>query len=87
VHLTPSDAVGAGLMGFSFLTEQTATFGPGVTSKNVALELDGYADWKVNSNFIVSFLAAVAHPQDAVVQGYGRTDDFVYGMIYVAYAY
>jgi hypothetical protein len=87
VHVTPSDAVGAGLMGFSFLADQTATFGPGVTSNKVALELDGYADWKVNSNFIVSFLAAVAHPQEAVVQGYGRTDDFVYGMIYVAYAY
>jgi hypothetical protein len=60
---------------------------PAVTSKNLATELDGYCDWKINGNFTASFVAAWAHPQDAVKQITGRTKDFVYGMVYLAYAY
>jgi hypothetical protein len=41
----------------------------------------------VNGNFTASFVAALGHPQDAVEQRFGRTDDFTYGMIYVAYSY
>jgi len=87
VHLTPSESLTGGLMGFVFRADQPATFAAGVTSENIATELDAYADWKVNSNFIVSFVAAFAHPQEAAEQGFGRTDDFSYGMIYVAYSY
>jgi hypothetical protein len=87
VHLTPSESLTGGLMGFVFKADQPATFAAGVTSENIATELDAYADWKVNSNFIVSFVAAFAHPQEAAEQGFGRTDDFSYGMIYVAYSY
>lgn len=87
LHLTPSDAVSGGLMGFSFLADQPASFGTNVTSKNIAVELDGYADWKVNSNFTFSFLAAIAHPQEAVIQGYDRSKNFIYGMFYISYAY
>jgi hypothetical protein len=87
VHLTPSDALGTGLIGYAFQLDQPASFGPGVTSKNVATELDAYADWQVNKNFLVSFVAAYAHPQEAVAQGFGRTSNFTYGMIYVGYSY
>jgi len=87
LHLTPSDAVSGGLIGYAFRLDQPASFGPGVTSSNLATELDAYTDWKVNSNFTLSFVAAYAHPQDAASQGYGRTQNFTYGMIYVAYAY
>jgi hypothetical protein len=87
VHATPSEALGAGLIGYVFRLDHAASFGPGVTSKDVGTELDAYADWKVNSNFIVSFVAALAHPQDAVTQATGRADDFTYGMIYVSYSY
>jgi hypothetical protein len=87
LHLTPSDKLSGGLIGYAFMADHPASFGPGVTSKNIATELDGYADWKVNSNFTISFLAAVAHPQEAVTQGYDRTKNFVYGMLYIAYAY
>jgi hypothetical protein len=58
-----------------------------VTSKDLATELDAYADWKVNGNFTASFVAAFAHPQEAAAQGFGRTSDFTYGMIYVSYSY
>jgi hypothetical protein len=87
LHLKPAGSVSGGLMGFAFQLDQPASLAPGVTSKDLALELDGYCDWSVNSNFIVSFIAAFAHPQDAIAQAYNRTQDFVYGMIYIAYAY
>jgi hypothetical protein len=79
--------LGAGLIGYVFKLDQPASFGPGVTSKDLATEVDAYADWKLNSNFLVSFVAAFAHPQQAAEQGFGRTDDFSYGMIYVGYSY
>ena len=84
VHVKPSESVSAGLFGYVFKHDQLP---PGITSKDVATEFDAYADWSVNSNFIVSFVAALAHPQAAVTQASGRTSDFTYGMIYVAYAY
>jgi hypothetical protein len=84
VHVKPSAAVSGGLFGYVFKLDQLPG---GITSKDVATELDLYADWSVNSNFIVSFIAALAHPQAAAEQAYGRTSDFTYGMIYVAYAY
>ena len=87
VHVTPSESLGAGLIGYVFKADQPATFGPGVTSDAIATELDAYADWQINSNFLASFVAAFAHPQDAAQQGFGRTDDFTYGMIYVTYSY
>ena len=90
LHLAPNESLGTGLIGFVFQADQPASFGPGVrdvTSKSIATELDAYADWKINGNFSVSFIAAYANPQDAVAQGYGRTKHFTYGMIYVTYAY
>jgi hypothetical protein len=87
LHLTPSDALSGGLIGYSYLLDQPASFAAGVTAKNLAMELDAYADWKLNSNFTVSLVAAFANPQDAGSQGYGRTSNFSYGMLYVAYAF
>ncbi|HEY4649613.1 MAG TPA: hypothetical protein VIG95_10895 [Gemmatimonadales bacterium] len=87
LHLTPSESLGTGLIGYVFQADQPATVGPSVTSKDLATELDAYADWKVNGNFIVSLVAAYGHPQEAITQGFGRTDDFTYGMVYVTYAY
>ncbi len=87
VHVTPSEKLGGGLMGFVFRADQPATLAPGVTSDKIATELDAYADWQINGNFLVSFVAAYGHPQEAVEQGFGRTDDFAYGMVYVSYSY
>jgi hypothetical protein len=87
LHVTPGESISGGIMGFLFQVDEPATFGPGVTSTDLATEIDAYADWQINPNFIVSFVAAYAHPQEAAVQAFDRTDDFTYGMIYVAYAY
>jgi hypothetical protein len=84
VHVKPSGSVGAGLFGYVFKLDQPT----GTNAKDVATELDAYADWSVNNNFIVSFVAALAHPQAVANQPpYNRTSNFTYGMIYVAYAY
>ena len=74
-----------GLILFDFLLDIPAS--AGVTSDEVALELDWYMDWTVNDNFVMSFIAAVAEPGDAVEQSSGRTDTFYYGMIYGAYSF
>jgi hypothetical protein len=44
-------------------------------------------DWSVNDNFVMSFVAALAEPGDAVEASSGRTDTFLYGMIFVAYSF
>jgi hypothetical protein len=87
LHLTPGEAVGAGLIAYVFRLDQPGSFAPRVTSRDLAFELDGYADWKINGNFTASFVAAYADPQDAVKQAFGRTKSFAYGMVYLAYAY
>jgi hypothetical protein len=87
VHVTPSEALGAGLIGYVFKADHPESFAPGVTSDAIATEVDAYADWQINSNFLASFIAAFAHPQEAAEQGFGRSDDFTYGMIYVTYSY
>jgi hypothetical protein len=85
LHVTPAESISTGLMYFDFKLDNPES--AGVTSDSVAKELDWYMDWTVNSNFIVSFVAAVADPGKAVQQSSGRTDTFIYGMIYAAYSF
>jgi len=87
LSLAPSASVSTGLIGYYFQLDQPGALGPGVTSKDILGEIDAYCDWKANSNFTFSFVAAVGNPGGAVEQAYGRTDNFIYGMAYVAYAY
>jgi len=85
--LTPSEAVSTGLIGYTFSLDQPDWYGIPVTSKSLATELDLYMDWKANSNFTISVVAAFNNPGEAVAQAANRTDNFIYGMAYVAYAY
>ncbi|HJY34178.1 MAG TPA: alginate export family protein [Vicinamibacterales bacterium] len=86
-HLTPNEKVSGGLLFYKFRLDHPETYGPHVTDKNVAFETDLYVDWKVNSNFAVSFLGAYSNPQEAVRQATGRTKNFAYGMVYVGYSF
>ena len=87
LHLAPSEAVGTGLIFYKFLADRPAAYGPEVTSRDVAVELDWYLDWKVNANFTLSFVGAFANPGRLVEQANDRTKNFAYGMVYVAYSY
>jgi hypothetical protein len=87
VHTTPTESISTGLMFYDFQLDKPAALGPQVTSNAVATELDWYMDWTVNKNFIVSFVAAYADPGKAIQQSSGRTDNFIYGMIYAAYSF
>ncbi|HZF15921.1 MAG TPA: alginate export family protein [Steroidobacteraceae bacterium] len=87
VHVKPNESLSTGLIFFDFRLDHPESAGPGVTSDAVADELDWYADWSVNKNFILSFVAAIADPGAAVEQISGRTDTFIYGMFFVAYSF
>jgi hypothetical protein len=86
-HVTPIDAIGTGLLFFQFTLDEPASFAEGVTDDDVAFEIDWYMDWKINQNFTASLIAAYADPGTAVQQGFDRTKNFTYGMIYLAYSY
>jgi hypothetical protein len=85
LHVTPNEAISTGLIVYDFQLDRPES--AGVTADDVAQEIDWYMDWSVNDNIIISFVAAVAEPGDAVEQSSGRTDTFWYGMIFVAYSF
>jgi len=87
LHVTPIDSIGTGLIFYKFVLDKPAAVGPTVTSSDVAIELDWYADWKINKHFTISAVAAWASPGEAVAQAYGRTQDFWYSMLFGAYNY
>jgi len=87
VHAKPSESIGTGLIFYDFRLDHPAAQGPQVTSDAVGKELDWYMDWGVNDNFTVSFVLAYANPGAAIAQSTGRTDNFVYGMVFLAYKY
>jgi hypothetical protein len=87
LHVTPNDRIGGGLMFFKFLLDRPEAAGPGVTDSDVALEINAYTDWKLNDNFILSLIGAYGDPGKAVQQSSGRTKNFAYGMVYLAYSY
>jgi hypothetical protein len=86
-HFTPSDTLGGGLIFYKFRLDHPESYGPDVTDKDLAFEVDLYVDWKVNSNFAVSLVGAFADPDNAVEQSSGRTKNFGYGMVYLGYSF
>jgi hypothetical protein len=72
---------------FRFTLDQPASFAEGVTEEDLAFEIDWYLDWKINTNFTASLLAAYADPCKAVQQGFDRTKNFIYAMVYLGYSF
>ena len=87
LHVTPTDAIGTGLLLWDFRFDRPEAAGPGVTADDIAYEADWYMDWSLNSNFTLNLVAAYADPGDAARQAFDRTDNFLYGMAYLAYKY
>jgi len=86
-HVDPHEKVGAGVIFYDFRIDQPAAYGPTVTDKHAAVETDGYVEWKLNSNILLTFVLAYASPGKAVEQNSGRTASFRYGMFYAAYSF
>ena len=86
-HVTPSDALGGGVIFYKFTLPEPASYAPGVTDSHLAFEIDAYADWKINGNFTATFVGAFADPGMAVQQSINRTKNFLYGMVFLAYSY
>jgi hypothetical protein len=86
-HVTPNDKVGGGLIFYDFRIDQPSAFGPTVTNNHAAVEGDLYIDWKLTGNLLMSVVTAFANPGEAVKQLTGRTKNFAYGMVYIAYSY
>jgi hypothetical protein len=86
-HVSPNDAIGGGLIFYKFGLDQPASFAPGVTAHNLLFEVDAYSDWKINKAFTASFVIAFANPQTAAQQAFNRTQNFAYGMVFLAYSY
>jgi len=84
LHATPNESVSMGFLLFDFALDKPAS--PAL-SDDVAVELDWYMDWSVNDNVVLSFVAAYADPGRAVQQSSGRTDSFIYGMVFAAYSF
>jgi hypothetical protein len=87
LHLAPSQTLGTGLILYDFLADQPASIAPGVTAKDVAVEVDWYADWKFYKHFTTSLVVAFANPGKVVQQVYDRTKNFAYAMAFVTYSY
>jgi len=85
--LDPSDALGLGVLVYKFTLDQPRAAGIRVTSSDLAVETDVYADWKLNGNFTLTLVGAFANPGTAVQQKTGRTANFTYGMAYIAYSF
>jgi hypothetical protein len=83
----PTESISTGLIFLDFTLDQAESFDPLVTSDDIGTELDWYMDWSVNGNFTMSFVLAAAEPGEAIEQSNGRTDTFVYGMIFAAYSF
>ena len=86
-HVTPSDKVGGGLIFYDFRLDHPEAFGPAITDDHVAFEGDLYIDWKLTRNLLMSVVAAFADPGAAVERLTGRSKNFNYGMVYLAYSY
>jgi len=86
-HFSPTETVGAGLMFYKFTLDQPGALAHDVTSTDLAKEFDAYVDWKINRNFTASFVGAFANPGAAAQQAFNRTQNFSYGMVFLAYSY
>jgi hypothetical protein len=87
LHLAPNKKLGTGAIFWDFRADQPGAYGPNVTAKDIATEVDWYADWKLNGNFTLSFVAAFGNPGTVVKQVDGHTANFGYAMAFVAYSY
>ena len=88
LHAKPTEAISTGLIFFDFLLDHPESFGPLVTSDDVAhgARLVHGLDASTTTSSSASWPQSRS-PGDAVEQSSGRTDTFFYGMIFAAYSF
>ncbi len=88
VHATPTEKLAGGLIFYDFRAQQPLVVSQeNVIAKQVAYEVDLYADWKANKNVTISIVTAYGDPGAVVYWTSGRTKNFAYLMAYVGYSY
>jgi hypothetical protein len=86
LHTVPRDNVSSGLIYFDYRLDQPASYQGGVSTRDLARELNWYLDWKINPMFTASFVLARNQPGKAVEEAFGRTESFRYFMVYLGFA-
>jgi hypothetical protein len=86
LHTVPSTNIGTGLLYFDYRLHQPGSYQGGVSSKDVAQEINWYLDWKFSRLFSASFVLAYNQPGEAVEEAFDRTKAFKYAMIYLSFA-
>jgi len=87
IHMEPRSTIGTGLIYFDFSLDQPGSYEGGVSSSDLATEINWYVDWSMNKMFTLSFILARNKPGLAVHEAFGRSEPFKYGMIFLAFSY
>ena len=87
LHVDPRPTLSGGILLYKFLVDEPATFEGGISARDLATEADLYVDWQIVERLTASFVIAFAAPHAAAEQAYGRTQNFRYGMAFLAYSY
>jgi hypothetical protein len=87
LHTKPTNNIGTGLIYFDYSLDQPGSYQDGVTSSDLAREINWYMDWSVNKMFTLSFVLARNNPGAAVKEAFNRSKSFKYGMIQLNFAY
>ncbi|MEJ2256207.1 MAG: hypothetical protein P8X98_04265, partial [Woeseiaceae bacterium] len=82
-----SDSLRLGLSLFDFTLDQPGSYATGVTSRDLAREIDLIADWSPTDYLSITFTLANGQPDTALEEAFERTSNFRYAMIYVSLAY
>ena len=87
LHSEPRSNIGTGLLWFDFTLDQPGSYNGGVSSDQLATEINWYLDWTLNQLFTFSFVLARNQPGAAVKEAFNRTKPFKYAMVYVVFHY
>ena len=87
LHTEPRSNIGTGLLWFDFTLDQPGSYNGGVSSDQLATEINWYLDWTLNQLFTFSFVLARNQPGAAVKEAFNRTKPFKYAMVYVVFHY
>ena len=87
IHTEPRDSIGTGLIYFDYSLDQPGSYQGGVSSSDLAKEINWYMDWSPNERLTFSFVLARNNPGPAVEEAFGRSETFKYAMVFMSFSY